>query len=642
MAGRKRGSWMRNRRRQAVTKETLRAQYIALRSRVLAVPSLGDVLVSDLKAPVAHVSTLRFIARQDGLVTLRQLLDRAAQEGAVAFDIDPGKTLARTVEHLLGRWESISVSRWRVATEPNAAPIERAHDVDLRDAIHEFNDAVDALLDRLVQSETSQWLASALDEYVRCMRQPPRHSPDCPSPAIAFTLALRSVRRLAASQERGESTLLADLADAMAVFGERDGRIAQRLVGVGDEPPLTLEAVGAREGVTRERIRQIYKRFIGRAASWTPPALSLFLLQRAVDHAGRYVTAYELSGTLPAGVLSSPRDLQVIDGLLEIRWLKGLVPSKTIGVWVRDLVDVESLEECIRRLRRRANRSLRRWGALDIAEYEDLVRDDGPGFVYHFVLRGRPFDMVGAWIVLREPQTSIFADRTQRISEVVSAISFQRLRKAVKKSLRTLPPDDVLVTCLLRDVAGIGIDNNNICFGTRASARLSRSEVLAQQIVSEHGGATTLKTLQREFVRRGMSAASAGVAYSRSPILERIRYGVVGVVGTTVDAAKIQEVRRQLKREASRSLVGYRRLSDAVELSYKLDPLLVSNTLFLIPRNLIEPGKWTFSGDSGDVIVRQTYVSGLHHAAKACIKAGAVRMTVVFNLGSRTIRVAAL
>lgn len=637
---------MRDRNSSAESADALRAKYAALKARVLNSPRVADLPVSDLKAPVPHVSTLRFIARQQGLVSLRQLLDQAATLGVVAYDIERGITLARTVEYLLARPWNACVSRvvpFPIATvvrttEPSAGADEDAQEA--RDSFDDLNDSVDALLNTMAEQRMSRWVSDAIDQHIARVRGPLRPPFSGVSRGACRQLSVRSLDRLRLGIEGHRGQLLADLADAISLFGDRDARVARALIGVEDSHMPTLEEVGLKEGVSRERIRQVFSRFRARAISWRPPLASLHLLQSAIDRAGRVVTEFELQAALPAGVLSTVEELRVLDGLLRLGWLRGITATRFAGVRVHTAGDLPALEAMVTGVRRKAQRSLKRWGAVDLAEYEDLVGDDGPGLVYSLMLQ-RPFDLIEGWALLREPQATVMADRVRRVADVTPTLSQVRLRRALRKAFRALPPDPVWMAALQRDIPGARFDKDEtVSLPKESLSRLSGSELLAQRLLQEQGGATTLRTLQRLFVREGMSAASAGVVFSRSPVLERFAPGVVGLVGGSVDAARIVELRKELKKDSVRALVGFRRVDGAVELLYKLDPDLVSSTLFLVPRDLIELGDWTVENSRRQVVVKKGYVSGLHRIAKAHVDSGARRIVVVFHPEDRTVHVA--
>ncbi|HWP34942.1 MAG TPA: sigma-70 family RNA polymerase sigma factor, partial [Thermodesulfobacteriota bacterium] len=60
----------------------------------------------------------------------------------------------------------------------------------------------------------------------------------------------------------------ARLEQGLAALSPREALVVRLRYGLGDEDPLTLEAVGERFGVTRERIRQIERRALGRLRQW--------------------------------------------------------------------------------------------------------------------------------------------------------------------------------------------------------------------------------------------------------------------------------------------------------------------------------------------------------------------------------------
>jgi RNA polymerase primary sigma factor len=52
--------------------------------------------------------------------------------------------------------------------------------------------------------------------------------------------------------------------DALGTLNEREAQVLRLYFGLGDADPLTLEEIGERFGITRERVRQIKERALGR------------------------------------------------------------------------------------------------------------------------------------------------------------------------------------------------------------------------------------------------------------------------------------------------------------------------------------------------------------------------------------------
>jgi hypothetical protein len=283
---------------------------------------------------------------------------------------------------------------------------------------------------------------------------------------------------------------------------------------------------------------------------------------------------------------------------------------------------------------------MRRWGALDIVVFEELLGEDGPGLAYGLIFAGRSTTATDGWVLVNERQNTILADRAERIAAVTAEISLVRLRRALRKTLRGLPPESVWTAALRRDMPSVRLAaDEKVVFPAVSDSVLSDSESLACRLIREQGGATTLRVLQRLFVANGMSAGSAGVVTSRSPVVERLSRGVLGVVGGSVESAKLADVRRLLKKDSARSLSGYRLVGGDVELLYKLDPALVSSTTFVLPRVDLPLGEWQLVGHGGRVVVKKSYILGLHRIAKLCLEQGSRRMTVRLSPSSRTVQV---
>lgn len=512
---------------------------------------------------------------------------------------------------------------------------------DVRDAIDDLNDAAEMVFEVFRNGGTAEWVVATIEEYTARVRSGVRPRIEGVTAQASVRLATRSLRRLAGVPHSSRGSLLRDLDDALPLFGERDGRLASSLLGVRGPHVLTLEEVGAQEGVTRERIRQLFVRFKAKATGRIPPLISLALLQVAIDRSGPLITDLGLLRVLPAPIILSVEDLRILKPLAKLGWLRRVVETRYRGVWLKAPEAQDRLEATVKSLRPKVGRSIRRWGAVELDTQPGVNGWTQSALMYTLAAHGRELQLVDGWAILKQPDSTVLMDRLGRIARVTKTLTLPRLRRALKRAIRTVPPDGVLRELLVRQAPDVIIDGKDVVhFPPDLPGRLSQSELLAERLIREHDGVITLRNLERGFVQEGMSAGSAGVAYSRSVILERFGPGALGLIGSTPDAKRLFEARRSLKEDSARSLLGYRRLGSDVELLYKVDRDLLSSTMFLVPRGVLAVGEWQIGDSAGRIIVRKGYLVGLQKAAKALFEADVLRLSVLFKPETRTVYIA--
>ena len=65
-------------------------------------------------------------------------------------------------------------------------------------------------------------------------------------------------------EELYTQALQSSIDEALNTLNEREAKVLRLYFGLGDTEPLTLEQIGERFGITRERVRQIKERALAR------------------------------------------------------------------------------------------------------------------------------------------------------------------------------------------------------------------------------------------------------------------------------------------------------------------------------------------------------------------------------------------
>lgn len=117
-----------------------------------------------------------------------------------------------------------------------------------------------------------------------------------PDPIVLSLEDFATISALELEMPRRENAFEPDLAEpiakALSKLSERDARVLAMRFGLGDGENLTLEEIGRREGVTRDRIRQIESR-----------ALSTIRARLSVTHLVDYLEPWQ------EGVETQPKDI---------------------------------------------------------------------------------------------------------------------------------------------------------------------------------------------------------------------------------------------------------------------------------------------------------------------------------------------
>jgi hypothetical protein len=505
-------------------------------------------------------------------------------------------------------------------------------------------DLVVGMPQMIVAAGLPHWVREAWECFHTCLRQPiERWNPPRRLRKKVATVAGRSVERLAEICAGIPHSFLDDVADYCALEKPRDCRAVLLRLGMADGHQHTLDDIGQREGVTRERIRQVVKRFEDTARAWSPPLVLVSITSEAASRCGSVVTAYEIYSMLPEAMRpKSPFDLELLQPCIDFGWVVGLTTTPNRSTWIQTEIDPdgENAKDELQRKTAQVNsvvtKWLRRFGAIPEERLVAVAGEDGVGLARAYLRRksGRISTQSG-WLIPDRRTRSALYKRIERVFAVVEATTLPRLRRQLRRSIGSVPPEDVLRVLLKRDF-GIQVDSADRVRRPRAFdeslSPLSRGEQLAVRLLSQAGGAMTIRDLQRAFVEHGLSAATAVFTAGRSPLLRRIRTGVVGLFGRAITPENVEYLAQQVAANSGPALLGFRNLPDQrLEVVYRLDPALLSTMLFSLPNGRIPERDWDVAGADGRITSRSGYLTGVRKFVRAMLPEARRMITLTFD-----------
>ena len=436
---------------------------------------------------------------------------QAAQPRRSVIERKPSRAVSRAAADLAGRRWSGRVS----ARDPRLGSLVRA----LEPAAESAREAAELVADRPVTAAEARHLTGALRDLI------------------------------AEGDSRRRLTLKDELADVVgsAVASPTAETMVLARLGLGGRPPATLEQAGELAGVTRERVRQVEKRFrevISGSETWTPV---LDRVLRAVQQAA------------PATVQRLERDLRcqrLIDQDFSVDSV--FAAAKAFGKSLPITNDRQhglvratgtSPPDGIVSL---AKRLITHWGATTIdevcAELAPEAHHVEPAFV-RLVLGGLPdfrwLDEGAGWFWLRDTSRNRLLNQVEKIMAVAGSITIAELRDGVGRHHRMQgfrPPRHVLAE-LCEDTGMYHRSDDRIIGGKDLPDWrdvLGKNESTLVEVLFDHGFVMRRDDLEQEVVdRQGLNRNSFYVYLSYSPILARYAPGVFGLRGAPVTAAEV-------------------------------------------------------------------------------------------------------
>jgi hypothetical protein len=370
--------------------------------------------------------------------------------------------------------------------------------------------------------------------------------------AVAERKAARQpVNRVAAAVRAAlasAATLDAEIEALAAGAPDRARDVILRRLGYGDWPPPTLESLGAKYGVTRERVRQLGAARV-RDLREVRPALPIAAWAiRILSSLGGVATDEAFRAALAdAGLVAGEAAVRALQTLSNIQLVEPIRYHERARCWFDGLRWVELVasgmfDETLHRTLKRARATLRRTGAVSALRLAD-VPPLAPAHVANLALGGRPWALHDGYVVWRETRPTVVATATTRVLAAVGDVSLHALRRALR---RTQPRPIRLPVAVIAEVlktrpefvVANGRVASRIPLDTAALLRQPRLTVI--EAARQRDGYLTAQEILAVLSASGYDSSWA-MALIQSPLFERIgrgRYALVGRFDTVSPAPR--------------------------------------------------------------------------------------------------------
>ncbi len=321
-------------------------------------------------------------------------------------------------------------------------------------------------------------------------------------------------------------------------------------LGLGGEPPKTLQETGERLRLTRERVRQLEKRIfdlLERQSVWTPAlAKGIRKLSRELP-----LTEDEVWKLLRQEQLLAEGESLPLESLERI----GLLLGKRLSFEVRDEWLVPSgSADALDAVGRVARKLISHWGTATVSELIAILDEEGKGELdeatARIVLDAAPglrwLDSRREWFWITGLARNRLLNQVEKIMSVAGSIDAGELRDGVGRHHRMKgfrPPREILMR-LCEDCSLYSRDGSTIVGGAGLPdwrTLLGKNERTIVAILFEEGSVMRRDELERRAVEKeGLNRNSFYAYLAYSPVLERYAPGVFGLRGAKITAAEVK------------------------------------------------------------------------------------------------------
>ena len=426
------------------------------------------------------------------------------------------------------------------------------------------------------------------------------------------------------------------------VLQPRQKAIVTARWGLDDGRRKTLEEVGHRHGITRERVRQIERRAVGRLEQMRT------LIQIPVAH--KAVAA--LSG---------------ISHVLSQRQIVQALKDEGVGVDGRDIAALELLTAlkiiriprsvdlgAARMIVNKATRVIRLIGAVQssylASEFDRLnVSLDAVAGL----LEERGFQAIGdGWFTL-QVQDSTFIDRVRRILTYANAVSPRTIRAAFRRWRRLrviafpLPPSSILVR-VLAGYPEFRLADDFICWKPPVDIQPPTLRGVERAVIefADKRGPVVSFIEVCDYVRSlGYSQASAIRALGESQLIRRVAHNLYARLGAPIDSADVAAATARLPAEIPHEPTFSYRSDGTVELELNVGTAGAYSGAIYAGPGAVMHGEWSLEVEgvhTGTLRVGRYWAYGLARAFDKLAVQRGDRVRLTFDTARRSVRVSVI
>ncbi|MBO9357675.1 helix-turn-helix domain-containing protein [Bordetella petrii] len=405
------------------------------------------------------------------------------------------------------------------------------------------------------------------------------------------------------------------LHDELSLTERRLADIFALRYGVGGEEHTTLQAIGDRYGLTRERIRQIVEKMVERTAR----------MQLLTPHIDRL--AEEIRPLLPAtveavdtqlrGRLGERLSIESVSRFCREILGRNIValtdrPAEMAYLWSPTVIDPETHDVArIRAAREAALRLIRSCGAAQAMFVAGAASEiTGMGMTPDEVMQGCRMVPGFEWLSERDGwfwfgegnenrlvtiALKVLAVSGRRVDAEEILASFIRARRGYypPEQLRPYliePPLQIVVE-VLRRVKGLkNIQSDDFLLDKLVPVEtvLSDAELAVYNLMRDNGNIISRHTLVTELVKTGkVKLMALHVSLNSSPIYRQLDRGVFALRGATLNPASLRDAQNTVGGEASKSArISERDKDGYYHFIFELTEYMVRTRVWEVPRAL--------------------------------------------------------